>query len=408
MADPAKQAGRAGAKKRVQMVRTRPTFWWKSEPAFMAFVLTLLLHVGSYEVIPRHLGFQSWDELSPEERQRRRSMQFRVRFEQPPEELVPVAIPVRPDPPEQFVQSNTDSPDNPPDETPFFSNRDQQAAQPDKPEELSIDETPSLDGDAEDSLMIISGDGREVSVEKVAVSLPTQGQRPQEFKPGRDNEDRAGDSDVELSPPALPKSSRLDPADGEGIGRLMDPGEAETAPPVPTSEKLIPAVMTPDVVEARHARRQRGQEAVAPVPADPKPRPRLTVTLRDSSPLPTVLAKRPAGVNTTGNIAYSAKFSEYGDYLARMFEVIGNKWQDLNSYTRASVDDTRAFVLVRFYINKQGEVEDLDIIETNASQIAQWRCIDAIKANAPYFPWTADMVRVLGERQPVVVKFHYW
>jgi hypothetical protein len=30
------------------------------------------------------------------------------------------------------------------------------------------------------------------------------------------------------------------------------------------------------------------------------------------------------------------------------------------------------------------------------------------KALAPYFPWTADMVRVLGERQPVVVKFHYW
>jgi hypothetical protein len=87
----------------------------------------------------------------------------------------------------------------------------------------------------------------------------------------------------------------------------MDPGEAETAPPVPTSEKAHTRRDDSDVVEAAARPQARGQEAVAPVAADPMPPPAPVRHPHGTAHLcPLCSPSAPAGVNSTGNIAYSA------------------------------------------------------------------------------------------------------
>jgi hypothetical protein len=137
-----------------------------------------------------------------------------------------------------------------------------------------------------------------------------------------------------------------------------------------------------------------------------KPQPRPVLNLNGA--MPTLLRRSSNGLSLpSGDLAFDSKLSEYGDYLSRMFEVIGMKWHALNSESSSSINDTEAFVRVRFFVTKDGQIEDLTIVDSNATKTAQWRCLDAIKSNAPYSNWTKDMVVVLGKRQAVLVQFVY-
>jgi hypothetical protein len=210
-----------------------------------------------------------------------------------------------------------------------------------------------------------------------------------------------------LSPPALPTAYQGEPGEGEGLASLLEVGEADETPEVETHETVVPAYVTPEAVERQRAQQRVEAQQPTPEPQE-QPQPRARPRLTASALTPEVLRNSTRGTAATGALGYNANFSEYGDYLARALESVKLKWYDLNSYGRAGVDDTRTFVLIRFYIDKGGDVQDLEVLDTNASQISQWRCIDAIKSPAPYGDWTADMVRVLGSRQPVVIRFFYY
>jgi TonB family protein len=83
------------------------------------------------------------------------------------------------------------------------------------------------------------------------------------------------------------------------------------------------------------------------------------------------------------------------------------KWYALNNSATQSVTDSNTFVKVEFDVTKDGQVTNLRVIESNSSRSAQWRCLDAIQSNAPYYEWTKDMVVVLGDSQPVSIQFIY-
>ena len=119
------------------------------------------------------------------------------------------------------------------------------------------------------------------------------------------------------------------------------------------------------------------------------------------------LRASPRGVNQTGALAIDANFSEFGDYLQQFFEAVGIKWNELNRYGQFAMQDARTKVIVTFYINREGQIEDLKTEYSSASKRAEWACVDAIKQPAPYGKWTADMTQVLGERQPVTITFYY-
>ncbi len=300
--------------------------------------------------------------------------------------------------PDHYVEANPEVPQNKPDDTVNFSSRDQQAAQPEKPEEIGP--SPALDGEDPDSNKIVSGEFPDPSQQEPLITGGSSiGAQPVPPTPA----DLANQT---LTPPALPDALKAEGLnEGEGIAAYTEVGEAEKLPeedPDPTA----PVTMNPLSMMMQQAQRDptsEGAQQIGPQAPQPRPRPRVRI---ETQPGP--LRKSNTGVtNESGAVSWDAEFSEFGDYLQRMFEAIGLRWNELNRYGQAGLSEVRSYVQIQFYITREGQVQDLEIVRSTAGEAAKWRCIDAIQSNAPYFPWTTDMAEILGERQPVRVTFHY-
>lgn len=380
---------------REALINARVSFWWRAQPIVLALVLTVGTHIATYKALPERFNFSSVSE-SPTARAKPADT-YKIHLVKP--------LPPEPEPEPkqdelQNVVASPDAPQNKPDETLNFSSRDQQAAQEKPAEELDPDFIPSSEGELEESNAVTTGQMFKQTAQEIAAQL--QSAQQSLTNPQKGTKDGEGEDDVDMDPPALPDVYKGEAADGKGIRSLLEVGKAPEIPDVDTKEVVIPDVVTPEVVEKQLAHReQQYQPQMQQAQVQPMPRPSL------SGAMPTVLARHKPGVAATGTVAFNANFSEYGEYLDRMWEVVLTKWYDLNGYSRASVQDTRSFVRIQFYITKDGRVEDLEVLESTSSQIAELRCVDAIKAGAPYWDWTSDMVRVLGDRQVINVTFWY-
>jgi hypothetical protein len=207
---------------------------------------------------------------------------------------------------------------------------------------------------------------------------------------------------VEEAPP-LPAALKADnPAEGKGkgIAEYRELGQADKMPEKEAKKREIPAVVQNNPLVRMETRRSIPGEGGREAPTPPAPEPRHAAGGGEKSP---------RGVATmAGAVAIDSKLSEFGEYLDRMFEIIRTKWNDLNATASLPVTESNTHVIVSFYLNKSGAIEDLQIVETNSGQTAQWLCLDSIKANAPYIEWTPEMVARLGQRQLITVKFIYW
>jgi outer membrane biosynthesis protein TonB len=119
---------------------------------------------------------------------------------------------------------------------------------------------------------------------------------------------------------------------------------------------------------------------------------------------PIVVNTRNAGMG--GLEAADARFSKYGEYLERMAEAIASAWDlscDKYSFT---AQDINSEVEVVFSLNSKGEVTDLEVHQSSATQGATLLCVNAVQSRAPYGPWTKEMVAELGANQ--VIRFTFW
>jgi hypothetical protein len=114
-----------------------------------------------------------------------------------------------------------------------------------------------------------------------------------------------------------------------------------------------------------------------------------------------------SGVPGLGMIAIEAKFSEFGDYLQRMYEAIGYQWLLLANQTRRGAAQISSRVVLEFIIYSEGGIENLRVVHSTAGQAATVICKDAIQSRSPFGRWTEEMVRTLGEEQTIRVTFIY-
>lgn len=287
--------------------------------------------------------------------------------------------PEEPEPPEEeFVLTNPDAVSNPPDETRFFSNRDQQAAQREETEEGDRS-LPAVEGEEpEPTQNIVSGETEIQVFEEEVVESPVGedggdgdiGALPERPIPGFDP---AEDPDGLEAPVVAESEEELDedPVIGVDLGK----GEREMA-------------------EASTADEAGGERAT------PRPRP----TLPQASLGPT--GTRHGSAPRVGQVAVDANFSEFGDYLARMLEVIVRQWHVL-AWDSLQASEVGTVVAVSFRIDSTGKVHDVAVGHSTASLIATLICQDAISARQPYGEWTSDMKQVLGEEQTVRIRFLY-
>ncbi len=344
------------------------------------FAITVILHLLLWLIVPKHIKVTEGDQWEPLTTDAK--VVFEAQVEQ--KEL-------------NYVETNPDVPENPPDDTKNFAARDQQSSQENPAETLSPDNTPQVDGDMKDSNRIISGELSEQPVPDIQPGQQTPQTQPQyQPQPYRPP-----------AQPSLPSFIEQAPEQSDGIASALETGESEEAVEYPQDSRVIPLVRTPaqepseqmqqqnqvDPLEAQQA--QQGQ----PIP---RPRPRVARTTRGP------LLDNPSGAISSGFLAIDAQSTEFGNYLQRMFEAIGRRWDDLNAHGMNSISATgNSYVIIKFNVNKQGQIEQFRVVETTANKIAEEFCVQAIKGSAPFWPWTPDMVEILGDSQPVTTRFFY-
>ncbi|MBN1404089.1 MAG: hypothetical protein JW942_06450 [Opitutales bacterium] len=392
--------------KRVDIVDIGPPTRQVVKTGVAVMILTLLIHAAVLMTLPAHLfvvDSSAWKDHHD-------APYYKIHILQPePEPDIP--------PEEQFVQS-TDAPENKPDETSNYSDKDQQLSQKMESEDETGDTPEVENAEEEDTNALTTGENPyKQTLQEMAESAngsmdevppsenDTQSPDPSNYARQQDPQQQEQQTmQVQMEEPAPPAPAAIaeqDPeSEGEGYAEVFKPGEADEIPEEEPDEKIIPAY-------SQDIRVQMEQPKVDPSDisgAQPKPRPRISLP----SAMPTVVRRTNAGLATpNGFVAFDSKMTAFGDYMARMQEVIVTKWYDLNRAGQVVVADSRVYVQVSFYVTKEGQIEDFAVDESTASQLAQWRVKDAVMSNAPYFEWTRDMVDLLGDRQIVRIRFIY-
>jgi hypothetical protein len=297
-------------------------------------------------------------------------------------ELAQPAVPEERRQPFQFVDTNPEAPENEPDKTDNFSNRSQQSAQLDKPEELDPLHRAAIK-DAQDKIKndtaIVSGN----------LSQPDLGAAAQTE---RLTQDQAEQQEQKVRMEQVPLSG-FDKTEGESEDGIAT-NVAKTQSPTTHAEQNVEGNREAKDLEG-------GLTAVTPShKTQPKARPRLT------APRTTVLTNRAAGVANIGVSASDAFKSEYGEYLAELIEIVQVQWYHVLRESRVS-PPRGTHVVVTFKLNAKGETDIVKVEDFDAGKQGVFSCQNAIQARQPYRKWTEQMIALLGEEQTLTFAFYY-
>ncbi len=284
--------------------------------------------------------------------------------------------------PFQFVETNPDAPANEPDKTSNFSNRNQQSAQLEKPKELDPEHRPSI-SNAQDKIKnesaVVTGD----------LSKPQQGAAAQPESAKTDATDQ--------------KEMKVIKEQATLSGFDKTEGKAEDGIATNVSKSKTPSTNSDQNVEGVRAAQDAEGGLVAVVDAhkaQPKSRPRLT------APRTTILSNRVSGVSNLGIVGMDARWSEYGEYLQELIEIVQTQWYHILEESRVS-PPRGSHVLITFKINSKGETDIVKVEDSDSGKQGVFSCQSAIQARQPYRKWTEQMITMLGEEQSLTFAFYY-
>lgn len=310
----------------------------------------------------------------------------------PNSRLFDIAIMPEEMPPQTFVEANPDAPDNVPDETDHFADRNQQLAQEEAATELG--DMPSTEGEDEiESTAIVSGDDAE--------PLPPQ---PAEAPAPETTE--TAEALEEQSLPALAQ----DPLSGlEEMQGDNEDSYGTNVVKLPENPQADVKEKVEGVTDPEQATAQGSGLYYRPDPNRPASRP----TLAQSQIRPSVFANRPAGTENIGVAAHNALKTTYGAYYDKMIGVIGQGWRyDIRGKIERNLgfplDGSR--VRVWWTLHKDGSAT-IDKVEGNAGPLWEGVAVDAIAAPARHADgfgeWPEEMINVLGDSTPITMTFFY-
>lgn len=305
---------------------------------------------------------------------------FRIQL-QP--QIEPKVLPKPPPPPKpfKFVETNPDAPENTPDKTENFSDRNQQVAQ-EKPTPDGKNDRPALDGKTDiHSTQIV--DGRLT--------------KPQETQIAQQPQTEPATEEVKAVVPKLEQNPL------NGVDKKM--GEDERAIGTNISKATANQKPIPNKIEG-----QQGvplvDDATANTPAidpkHPRARPQLVKQIQTR---PAVFEENKFGTSNIGNIAVDARWSNYGEYLKRMLDTVQIEWERIIVDSKNYPGGTTA--TIRFVMNSKGEISRVLEVEGTSTEQGKRNCVAAITDRSPYGVWTDDMKAMLGEEQEMTFTFYY-
>lgn len=295
--------------------------------------------------------------------------------------------PQKPANPFKFVETNPDAPENTPDKTDNFSNRNQQSAQAEAAKEKDPENRPSVKGQDEvkNDTAIVSGD--RAQPQPGAAPTPTETQQT----PGEEDQS-AQQARAEQVPLEGDTKKLGDDPDGIGTNR--------------SHSKSVSNKADNFTEGAKDSKNPEGglinaPERTAHNKPQPKPRPRLASTARS-----TILSNRIAGTTNVGILGIDARWSEYGEYMNELIEIIDAQWHKIVEGSTVS-PKPGTHVIITFRLNSDGEVSIQSVEETSGT-LGVGQSTSAITERQPYRKWTEQMISVLGKEQEIRFGFYYY
>lgn len=291
--------------------------------------------------------------------------------------------PEKPDVPDpfRFVETNPDAPDNTPDKTPNVSNRNQQTAQEEAAKEKDPENRPSVKGQDEikNESSIVTGE----------MSKPQQGAAAAP-EVTTDSEKQQQEMKARAEQTPLSGFEKVEGKSEDGIASNI----SNSKTPTTHADQLLEG--------ARDATDPTGGLVSVDQlsKAQPKARPRLT------APRSTILTNRATGTTNIGIMGIDARWSEYGEYMQELIEIVQTQWYKILQESRVS-PPRGSHVVITFKINFKGETEIVKVEDADAGKQGVFFCQNAITYPQPYRKWTDQMIAVLGEEQQMTFRFYY-
>ncbi len=299
-------------------------------------------------------------------------------------ELAPGTFQEKEKDPFRFVETNSAAPENIPDKTSNFSNRNQQSAQEVAALEKDPENRPSVKGQDEikNDTAIVSGN----------MAPPQLAPAPTPEVSKEDAQDRAE------------QKARAEQVPIDGFEKIEGKSEDGIASNIAKSKS--PTTHADQALEGAPKATDPTGGIVAVTASNhsqPKQRPRLSSISLNRS---TILSNRAAGVTNIGIVGMDARWSEYGEYLNTLIEIVQVQWYKILAESRVA-PPRGSHVVVTFRINAQGETEIVKVEDADAGRQGVFACQNAITYPQPYGKWSDAMIAVLGNSQELTFSFYY-
>ena len=290
--------------------------------------------------------------------------------------------------PFRFVETNPDAPENEPDKTINVSNRNQQSAQEEKPAELDPENRPAVKGrdDIQNDTAIVSGNMSRTETAAAAAAMLQEAIQAQQQQQQQQQSQQARAEQVPLA-----GQEKFTGTEQDGVGSNISQHKS----PTNQAEEYVEGVQ--DGRDATGGLTQPAQQASRPMPRE---RPRLTQAR------PNVLQNRIRGTSNVGPLGYDARWSEYGDYMQELIEIVQASWESLLR-ERQAYPKSGTSVIVTFTLNSAGDVSIVSVEDTTGAAGA-YVSTSAITLRQPYRKWTDQMIAVLGEKQTLTFRFYFY
>ncbi len=336
----------------------------------LAAAASLIFHISLFVFLPENFAT-----LEPTTRNTFTEIEYII----PPEEK----------PLKQFVETNPDVPENEPDETDNFSDRDQQAAD-EAEEKLTVSDAPKVDGD-KPSQKIIEGD--------LSISQPSQ---PSIVSESTTPSEKTTKESLAVEPATSSPTSLGVPRKSMEI--IEGTGEGITLKKIEIEEEEETQEETAKTISLNNELLKSPAQENAETNSKQKPRPRIKLlTTVINGPLMRNLNSS----SKAGQIGINSKMNEFGEYTQRYREAIYKQWITLISEITLGSEDVPSTVSIAFIMTSEGRIKDLTIIDTSAGQLTSHICEDAIRSRSPFGNWTDSMIQTLGEETEITINFHY-
>jgi hypothetical protein len=311
----------------------------------LALLISLMLHVGGwggYELGKRlgwwqHLHAPAWLHKAEKKSVPVPAAQVKKPEEEPPLVFVEVTHPET----------------EPPKKTPYYSNKNSQAANPDAARDTS---QPKVEGRQKDV----------PKMEDVPM-LPKLQPTPPPQQPE----------------PAVKPAEEAHPPDAMSLGDLK-----LSKPPVEKTEE---------------------QKAAEAAQAAQRPRTLKQALAQQQQQLPGQKLQQDGGVRRQRIwSSLDAKATAFGDYDRAIVDAVTSHWYDLLDSHRFA-QDRAGKVILHFKLKPDGSVEELEIQENTVGELLGYVCEESVQEAAPFGKWPSDMLREIGANyRDISFTFYYY